>query len=71
MSSEQIQQYAVQGNSPMHYTGLQKSFPRINFQYLVSFCHAEFEYESHFFPSRLDFPENYDKGLKINKIGCF
>ena len=54
-----------------HYTGLQKNFPRINFQYPVSFSPSEFEYESHFFPSRLDFPKNYDKGLKINKIGCF
>ena len=54
-----------------NYTGLQKKFLRINFQYSYSFSPAAYEYESHFFPSRLDFPENYDKGLKINKNGCF
>ena len=54
-----------------NYTGLQKNFPIINFQYSVSFSPAEYEYESHFFPLRLDFPNNYDKGLKIIKIGCF
>ena len=52
------------------YTGLQKKFPGLNFQYSVSFFPTEYEYESHFFPSRPDFPEFYDKGLKINKIGC-
>ena len=35
--------------------GLQKNFPRISFQYSVSFYPPEYEYESHFFPSRLDF----------------
>ena len=52
-------------------TGLQKNLPRINSQYSVSFPQAEYEYESHFFPSRLDFPKNYDKCLKVKKIGCF
>ena len=49
---------------PLNNTGLQKNFLRINFQYSYSFSPAEYEYESHFFPSRLDFPENYDRGLK-------
>ena len=53
-----------------HNTGLQKKFPRMNFQYFVSFFPAEYDYESHFFPSRPDFPKFYDKGLKINKICC-
>ena len=52
------------------YTGLQKKFPRISFQYSVSFFPAEYEYESHFFPSRPESPKFYDKGLKISKIGC-
>ena len=52
-------------------TGLKKNFPRINFQYSVSFSPAEYEYEGHFFPSRPDFPKFYDKSLKIIKIGCF
>ena len=52
-------------------TGLQKNFPIIKFLYSVSFFPAEYKNKSHFFPSRLDFPKNYDKGLKINKIGCF
>ena len=51
-------------------TGLQKNFPRIRFQYSVSFSPAEYEFESHFFPSRQYFPKIYDKCLKINKIGC-
>ena len=50
-----------------YYTGLQKNSLRINFQYSVSFSPTEHEYESQFFPSRLDFPKNYDNGLKINK----
>ena len=54
---------------PLYYIGLQKKFPRINFQYLVSLNPAEYEYESHFFASRQDFPKFYDKGLKTNKIG--
>ena len=29
-------------------TGLQKKFPRINFQYLVSFSPSEYEYENLF-----------------------
>ena len=59
-------------NSEMrkNYAGLQKNIPKINFQYLVSFPPAEYEYENHFFPSLPDFPKFYDKGLKINKIGC-
>ena len=32
-----------------------KKFPRINFQYSVSFSHAEYKYENHIFTSRLDF----------------
>ena len=51
-------------------TGLQKIFPRINFHYSVSFSPDEYEYESHLFLSRLEFQKFYDKGLKINKIGC-
>ena len=59
-------------NYALYYnTGLQKNFPRINFQYSYSFSPAEYEYENQFFPSRLDFPENYDKGLKTNINGCF
>ena len=38
---------------------------------LFLFSPAEYEYESHYFPSRLDFPKKYDKYLKINKIDCF
>ena len=52
------------------YTDLQKKFPGINFQDSIRFSAAEYEYESRFFPSRPDFPKFYDKGLKINKIGC-
>ena len=53
-------------------TGLQKKkFPRIIFQFSVSFSPAEYEYENHFFQSRLDFSKKYDKGLKINKRDCF
>ena len=48
-------------------TGLQKKFPRINFQYSVNFSLVEYEYESHFFTSRLDFPKIYDKALKTTK----
>ena len=51
-------------------TGLQKKFPRINNQDSVRFSPAEYEYESHFSPSRPDSPKFYDKGLNINKIGC-
>ena len=47
------------------------NFPIITFQYSFSFSPAEYESESYFFPSRLDFTENYDKDLKMNKIGCF
>ena len=47
-----------------------KKIQRIRLQYSVSFSPAEHEYESHFFPSRQDFPKIYDKGLNINKIGC-
>ena len=47
-----------------------KIFPRINFHTSVSFSPAEYKFESIFFPSRPDFPKNYDKGLKINKLGC-
>ena len=53
-----------------NYTGLQKKISMINFQYSVSFSPAEYEYTSHFFASRPDFPKFYNKGLKINKIGC-
>ena len=53
-----------------HYTGLQKNIPRMSFQYSLSFSPAEYEYESHFFPSRPAFPKFYDKGPRINKIGC-
>ena len=42
-------------------TGLQKKLPGTNFQYSVSFSPAEYENESHFFPSRPDFPKFYDK----------
>ena len=42
-------------------TGLQKKFPTINFQYSVSFSTAEYEYETLFFLSRLDFPKNTTK----------
>ena len=52
------------------YTVLQKKIPRIYFQYSVSFPPAEYEYVSHFFPSRPVLPKFYDEGLKINKIGC-
>ena len=48
-----------------------KKFPRINFQHSVSFSSAEYKYESHFFPSRPDFPKFYDTGLKVNKTGYF
>ena len=51
-------------------TVLRKKFPRINVQYSVRFSPAEYEYESHFFTSRPDLPKFYDKGQKINKIGC-
>ena len=51
-------------------TGLQKKIYEINFQYSVSFSPVEFEYENSFFSSHPDFPKMYDKGLKINKIGC-
>ena len=57
--------------SLMANTGLQKVFPIINFHYSVSFSPTEYEFESHFFPSRLDFPKICGKVLKINKIGCF
>ena len=48
-------------------TGLQKNFPRIRFQYSVSFFPAEFEYESHFLSSRPDFPKLHDEDLKSIK----
>ena len=47
-----------------------KKFPRINFQYPVSIHPGKYEYETHFFPSRPDFPKLYDKSLKIKKMGC-
>ena len=59
------------GATPPNNTGLQKKISRKFFQYSVSFSLAEYEYESHFFISRPDFPKFYDKILKINKIGCF
>ena len=55
----------------IHYTGLQKKFPKINFRYSISFSPAEYESESNFFLSRPDLTKFYDKGLKINKIRCF
>ena len=48
-------------------TGLQKNFPRVKFQSSISFSPAEYEYESHFFPSRLFSPKNYDKVQKSTK----
>ena len=47
-----------------------KKSPRIIFQYSLSFFPAEYEYESHFFLSRPDFPKLCDKGLKIKEKGC-
>ena len=47
-----------------------KKIPRIKFRYSVRFSPADYEYESHFFPSRQDFPKFYDKGLEVSKICC-
>ena len=47
-----------------------KKILRIYFQYSGSFSPAEYENESHFFPSRPDFPKLCDKGLKIKEKGC-
>ena len=54
----------------LDYTVLQKKFPRVNFQYSVSFSPVQYEYENPLFPTRLDFPKFFDKVQKINKIGC-
>ena len=51
-------------------TGMQKKITILSFQYSVSFSPAEYEYVSHFFQCRPDFPKFYDKGLIINKTGC-
>ena len=58
-------------NQSLNNTGLQKIFPRINFQYSLRFSPAEYEYINHFFPARPDFPKNFVKGLKITLNGCF
>ena len=55
---------------PHHYHWPAKKFPRMNFQYSVSFSPAEYKYERHFFPILSKFLKFYDKCLKINKIGC-
>ena len=65
-TNQNLLRLTVSGNN----TGLQKKFPRTNFQDSVMFSPAEYEYESRLFPSRPDFPKFYDKGLNINKIGC-
>ena len=57
-------------STQIDYTGLQEKFPRTNFDYLVSFSPAVYEYENHFFPLRPYFYKFYDEGLKNNKIGC-
>ena len=62
--------YVPKEAKQMNNNGLQKKFPRINFHCSVRFSPAEYEYESRFFSSRPDFSKFYDKGLKINKIGC-
>ena len=49
---------------------LQKKSQELFFQYSVTFSPAEYDYESHFFSSRPDFTNFYDKGLKFNKIRC-
>ena len=51
-------------------TELQKKIPTINIQHSVSFSPAEYDFGSHFFPSRHYFRIYYDKGQKINIIGC-
>ena len=57
MLSEEKQMPGTCSEELIDNTGLQKNFPKINVQYLVSFSSAEYEYESHFFSSRLDFPK--------------
>ena len=49
-------------------TCLRKTSPRVKFHCSDNFFSDEYEYESHFFPHRTDFPKFYDNGLKISKI---
>ena len=44
-----------------YYTGLQNKIPGIKFQYSVNVSFAEYEHESHFFPTLPDFPNFFDK----------
>ena len=49
-------------------TGLQKKkSEEQSFNVAVSFCPADYEYESHFISSYPDFPKFYDKSLKLKK----